>query len=144
MPLTPFARQPAELHATQASVEPAATSEATVGQGQISWQTARDRLIAIRRQGESFSSLRDLAARVGCSEGLIHKVIKQDVGMRAWAAEARCTRRTAHAATGDLTQLSSPQFTQQCHCVRCAQQRVRVTRKPANPRAVQRWQLPPA
>jgi hypothetical protein len=100
IPFPPFARQPAELHATQAPVEPAATSEATVGQGQISWQTARDRLIAIRRQGESFTSLRDLAARVGCSEGLIRKAIKQDVGLRAWAAESKRARRTAPAATG--------------------------------------------
>jgi hypothetical protein len=100
IPLPPFARQPAELHAVQASAEPAATSEATVGRGQISWQTTRDRLIAIRRQGESFTSLRDLAARVGCSEGLIPKAIKQDVGLRAWAAESKRTRRTAPAAAG--------------------------------------------
>jgi hypothetical protein len=100
IPLPPFARQPAELHATQASVEPAATSEATVGRGQISWQTARDRLIAIRRQGEPFTSLRDLASRIGCSEGLIRKAIKQDVGLRAWTAESKRTRRTAPAATG--------------------------------------------
>jgi hypothetical protein len=100
IPLPPFARQPAELHAVQASAEPAATSEATVGRGQISWQTARDRLVAIRRQGESFTSLRDLADRVGCSEGLIRKAIKQDVGLRAWTAESKRTRRTAPAATG--------------------------------------------
>jgi hypothetical protein len=100
MPLTPFARRPADLDATQASAEPAATPEPTVGRGQISWQTARDRLVAIRRQGESFTSLRDLAARVGCSEGLIRKAIKQDVGLRAWAAESKRTRRTAPAATG--------------------------------------------
>ena len=100
IPFPPFTRQPAELHATQAPVEPAATSEATVGQGQISWQTARDRLIAIRREGEAFTSLRDLATRIGCSEGLIRKAIKQDVGLRAWAAESKRTRRTAPAATG--------------------------------------------
>lgn len=70
-----------------------------IGTG-LDWQTARDRLIAIRRQGESFTSLRDLAARVGCSEGLIRKAIKQDVGLRAWAAESKRTRRTAPAATG--------------------------------------------
>ena len=58
------------------------------------------RLIASRRQGESFTSLRELAARVGCSEGLIRKAIKQDVGLRAWAAESKRTRRTAPAATG--------------------------------------------
>ena len=100
IPLPPFARQPAELHAVQASAEPAATSEATIGRGQISWQTAREGLIAIRRQGEAFTSLRDLAARVGCSEGLIRRAIKQDVGLRAWAAESKRTRRTAPAATG--------------------------------------------
>ncbi len=66
----------------------------------LDWQIARDRLIAIRRQDESFASLRDLAARVGCSEGLIRKAIKQDVGLRAWAAESKRTRRTAPAATG--------------------------------------------
>jgi hypothetical protein len=65
----------------------------------LDWQTARDRLIALRRAGESFTSLRDLAARVGCSEGLIRKAIKSDVGLRAWAAEAKRTRRTAPAAT---------------------------------------------
>ncbi len=69
-----------------------------IGTG-LDWQTARDRLVAIRRQGESFTSLRDLAARVGCSEGLIRKAIKQDVGLRAWAAESKRTRRTAPAAT---------------------------------------------
>ena len=100
MPLPSFARQPADLHAMQALAASAATPEATVGRGQISWQTARDRLVAIRRQGESFASLRDLAARVGCSEGLIRKAIKQDVGLRAWAAESKRTRRTAPAATG--------------------------------------------
>ncbi len=71
----------------------------TIGTG-LDWQTARDRLIALRRAGESFTSLRDLAARVGCSEGLIRKAIKSDVGLRAWAAEAKRTRRTAPAATG--------------------------------------------
>jgi hypothetical protein len=70
-----------------------------IGTG-LDWQTARDRLITIRRQGESFTSLRDLAARVGCSEGLIRKAIKQDVGLRAWTAESKRTRRTAPAATG--------------------------------------------
>ena len=55
IPFPPFARQPTELHAVQAPAEPAATSEATVGRGQISWQTARDRLVTIRRQGESFT-----------------------------------------------------------------------------------------
>ena len=100
MPLTPFGQQPAYRHATKASAKPAATSEPTVGQGQLSWQTARDRLVAIRRQGESFTSLRDLAARVGCSEGLIRKAIKQDVGLRAWVAESKRTRRTAPAAIG--------------------------------------------
>jgi hypothetical protein len=99
IPFPPFARQPAELHAVQASAEPAPTSEATVGPGQISWQTARDRLIALRRAGESFTSLRDLAARIGCSEGLIRKAIKSDTGLRAWAASASRTRRTASAAT---------------------------------------------
>jgi hypothetical protein len=69
-----------------------------IGTG-LDWQTARDRRIALRRGGESFSSLRDLAARVGCSEGLIRKAIKSDVGLRAWAAEAKRTRRTAPAAT---------------------------------------------
>jgi hypothetical protein len=65
----------------------------------LDWQTARDRLIAIRRTGESFTSLRDLAARVGCSEGLIRKAIKRDTGLRAWAAETKRTRRAAPAAT---------------------------------------------
>jgi hypothetical protein len=70
-----------------------------IGTG-LSWQTAHDRLIALRHAGESFTSLRDLAARVGCSEGLIRKAIKSDVGLRAWAAEAKRTRRTAPAAIG--------------------------------------------
>jgi hypothetical protein len=69
-----------------------------LGEG-ISWQTARDRLIALRRAGESFTSLRNLAVRVGCSEGLIRKAIKSDTGLRAWAVEAKRTRRTAPAAT---------------------------------------------
>jgi hypothetical protein len=69
-----------------------------IGEG-LSWQTARDRLIALRRAGESFTSLRDLAARVGCSEGLIRKAIKSDTGLRAWAAGAKRTRRTAPVAT---------------------------------------------
>jgi hypothetical protein len=68
-----------------------------IGTG-LDWQSARNRLIAIRRQGESFTSLRDLAARVGCSEGLIRKAIKQDVGLRAWVAESKRTCRTAPAA----------------------------------------------
>jgi len=69
-----------------------------IGTG-LDWQTARDRLIALRRSGESFTSLRDLAARFGCSEGLIRKAIKSDTGLRAWAAETKRTRRTAPAAT---------------------------------------------
>jgi len=70
-----------------------------IGTG-LDWQTARDRLIALRRSGESFTSLRDLADRVGCSEGLIRKAIKSDIGLRAWATGAKRTRRTAPAATG--------------------------------------------
>jgi hypothetical protein len=69
----------------------------SIGTG-LDWQTARDRLIALRRAGESFTSLRDLAARIGCSEGLIRKAIKSDTGLRAWAAEAKRTRRTAPVA----------------------------------------------
>ena len=70
----------------------------SIGTG-LDWQTARNHLIALRRAGESFTSLRDLAARVGCSEGLIRKAIKRDTGLRAWAASASRTRRTAPAAT---------------------------------------------
>jgi hypothetical protein len=70
-----------------------------IGTG-LDWQTARDRLTALRRSGESFTSLRDLADRVGCSEGLIRKAIKSDIGLRAWATGAKRTRRTAPAATG--------------------------------------------
>jgi hypothetical protein len=70
----------------------------SIGTG-LDWQTARDRLIALRRAGESFTSLRDLAARIGCSEGLVRKAIKSDTGLRAWAAAAKRTRRTAPAAT---------------------------------------------
>jgi hypothetical protein len=70
-----------------------------IGTG-LDWKTARDRLIALRRSGESCTSLRDLAARIGCSEGLIRKAIKSDIGLRAWATGAKRTRRTAPAATG--------------------------------------------
>ena len=103
VPDEPTAAQPSAAPTEQPpgpSVAP--TSERpkpAVGTG-LDWQTARDRLVAIRRQGESFTSLRDLAARVGCSEGLIRKAIKQDVGLRAWAAESKRTRRTAPTATG--------------------------------------------
>lgn len=96
----------AEASATPTQQPPAPPAAPTpehpkpaIGTG-LDWRTARDRLIAIRRQGESFTSLRDLATRVGCSEGLIRKAIKQDVGLRAWTAESKRTRRTAPAATG--------------------------------------------
>ncbi len=79
---------------------PVATPQAALGGGQLSWQHARDGLIVFRRQGQKFTSLRDLAARLGCSEGLIRKAIKGDVGLRAWAAGSKRTRRTAPAATG--------------------------------------------
>ncbi len=70
----PIAFRPA-APAAEASTAPAAEPTAdrrapSIGTG-LDWQTARDRLIALRRAGESFTSLRDLAARVGCSEGLI-------------------------------------------------------------------------
>ena len=98
----PIASQPA---AATVEPPPAPAAEPTphqpkpsIGTG-LDWQTARDRLIALRRAGESFTSLRDLAARVGCSEGLIRKAIKSDTGLRAWAAETKRTRRTAPAAT---------------------------------------------
>ncbi len=93
MPLTTFGRQPAELQAVQASASSAAIPEATVGHGQISWQTARDCMISLRRYGESFTALRDLAARVGWSEGLIRNATKQDVGLRTWAAESKRIHR---------------------------------------------------
>jgi hypothetical protein len=94
---------PCAAPAAEAPIAPAAepTPEQTrpsIGTG-LNWQTARDRLIAIRGAGGSFTSLRDLAARVGCSEGLIRKAIKGDTGLRAWAASASRTRRTAPAAT---------------------------------------------
>ena len=85
---------PAPLAAT-----PSQRAKPAIGTG-LDWQTARDRLVAIRRQGEAFTSLRDLAARVGGSEGLIRKAIKQDVGLRAWTAESKRARRTAPTATG--------------------------------------------
>lgn len=96
--------EPTPSQAAAASTAPAAEPTPdqptpAIGTG-LDWQTARDRLIALRRAGESFTSLRDLAARVGCSEGLIRKAIKSDTGLRAWAAEAKRTRRTAPAATG--------------------------------------------
>jgi hypothetical protein len=99
----PTTAEPSVTPTQQPPAPPAAPAterpKPTIGTG-LDWQTARERLIAIRRQGESFTSLRDLAARVGCSEGLIRKAIKQDVGLRAWAAESKRTRRTAPAATG--------------------------------------------
>jgi hypothetical protein len=85
----PIASQPAAPAAetpTAPAAEPTPDRPTpSIGTG-LDWQTARDRLIALRRAGESFTSLRDLAARVGCSEGLIRKAIKSDVGLRAWAA----------------------------------------------------------
>jgi hypothetical protein len=98
----PIAPQPAAA-AVESPPAPAAAPASdrptpAIGTG-LSWQTARDRLIAIRRSGESFTSLRDLASRVGCSEGLIRKAIKSDVGLRAWSASSARTRRTATAAT---------------------------------------------
>ena len=98
----PIAFQPA-APAAEAPIAPAAEPNPeqptpAIGTG-LDWQTTRDRLIALRHAGDSFTSLRDLAARVGCSEGLIRKAIKSDVGLRAWAAETKRTRRTAPAAT---------------------------------------------
>jgi hypothetical protein len=98
----PTVSQPA-APAAEAPIAPAAETAPdrptpAIGTG-LNWQTARDRLIALRRSGESFTSLRDLADRVGCSEGLIRKAIKRDAGLRAWAASASRTRRTAPAAT---------------------------------------------
>jgi hypothetical protein len=91
--------EPAAERPTAPSPEPASDQPTpAIGTG-LNWQTARDRLIALRRSGESFTSLRDLAARVGCSEGLIRKAIKSDTGLRAWAAETKRTRRAAPAAT---------------------------------------------
>ncbi len=97
-PVDPSAAQ-AEPAAAPPAATPSPGTKPAVGTG-LDRQTARDRLIAIRRRGDSFTSLRDLAARVGCSEGLIRKAIKQDVGLRAWAADSKRTRRTAPAATG--------------------------------------------
>jgi hypothetical protein len=98
----PIAFQPAAPAAeapTAPAAEPAPDRPTpAIGTG-LNWQTARDRLIALRRAGESFTSLRDLAARIGCSEGLIRKAIKSDVGLRAWAASTTRTRRTAPTAT---------------------------------------------
>ncbi|MBM3596350.1 MAG: hypothetical protein FJX31_11470 [Alphaproteobacteria bacterium] len=82
----PTTAEPPAIPTQQPHAPPAAPTperpKPAVGTG-LDWQTARDRLVAIRRQGESFTSLRDLAARVGCSEGLIRKAIKQDMGLRA-------------------------------------------------------------
>jgi hypothetical protein len=89
------------LGATVATPQQSPTVERSVrviGEG-LSWQAARDRLIDLRGAGQSFTSLRDLAARIGCSEGLIRKAIKSDTGLRAWVASATRTRRTAPAAT---------------------------------------------
>jgi hypothetical protein len=84
---------------TAPAPEPAPNRPApSIGTG-LDWQTARDRLIALRRVGESFTSLRDLATRVGRSEGLIRKASESDTGLRAWSAEAKRTRLTAPAAT---------------------------------------------
>ncbi|MBI1303546.1 MAG: hypothetical protein GC172_07125 [Phycisphaera sp.] len=94
-PAAPAAEAPIALAAEPTPEQ----TRPSIGTG-LDWQTACDRLIALRRAGESFTSLRDLAARVGCSEGLIRKAIKSDTGLRAWAAEAKRTRRTAPAATG--------------------------------------------
>jgi hypothetical protein len=90
---------PAAEPRTAPAAEPTPDSHTpAIGTG-LDWQTARDRLIALRRAGESFTSLRDLTARVGCSEGLIRKASESDTGLRAWSAEAKRTRRTAPAAT---------------------------------------------
>jgi hypothetical protein len=98
----PPATQPATTAITPPTtpaVEPTPDQpKPAIGTG-LDWQTARDRLIALRRAGESFTSLRNLAVRVGCSEGLIRKAIKSDVGLRAWTASTSRTRRTAPAAT---------------------------------------------
>ena len=98
-PIVSEAAAPVAEPPTAPAAEPAPDQpKPAIGTG-LDWQTARDRLIALRRAGESFTSLRNHAARVGCSEGLIRKAIKSDVGLRAWAAETKRTRRTAPAAT---------------------------------------------
>jgi hypothetical protein len=94
---------PSACQAEPAAAPPAATpsqrAKPAIGTG-LDWQTSGDRLIAICRLGESFTSLRDLADPVGCSEDLIRTAIKQDVGLRAWATDSKRTRRTAPAAIG--------------------------------------------
>ena len=67
MTAEPVATPPQQPPAPMATPAPERPKPA-IGSG-LGWQTARDRLVAIRRQGESFTSLRDLATRVGCSEG---------------------------------------------------------------------------
>jgi len=55
----------------------------------ISGDEARERLVRLYESGEPYTSQRDFAARLGCSLGLISKVMKAEPRLRGWMARHR-------------------------------------------------------
>ncbi len=45
---------------------------------------ARDRLIRLMNQGQPYTSQKELAERVGCSESTVHKAVTTDEGLKQW------------------------------------------------------------
>lgn len=96
--LTPTAPPKSTETAPAATVAPGAAGE--IGGAATSWQAIQGRLLVKRDAGEPYTSLRNLASELGCSEQMIRKAIERSQTLEGW--RARSAESNAAPKASDL------------------------------------------
>jgi hypothetical protein len=52
----------------------------------MTWRDAQGKLLAMREKGEPYTTVKDLAARVGCRKTTLHKAIASSPTLKGWQA----------------------------------------------------------
>jgi hypothetical protein len=52
------------------------------------WKEVRDRLLALFRRGEQYTSLRELATRLNCAPGTVKKALESNKALQSWSQPA--------------------------------------------------------
>ena len=58
---------------------------------EVTWQDIQARLLRLRDAGERYTSYGELAGRLGCSKGTIHKAVNGSPALKGWVARAKAS-----------------------------------------------------
>lgn len=78
-----------QSHSSPLSADPGGPEVAQETNAETNWRDVQKRLLRLRDAGEPFTSQRDLAKRLNCSVGTIHKAVKDSEKLKGWAARAK-------------------------------------------------------